>query len=85
MCHPAPLPLINMYKSVIIMVTLFAAVVNFRIRSDGLFSIGNLCFALLSAQLAFAGAENAFPVQVSLSLYSSRGVEVFARNVHITS
>ncbi|XP_025100315.1 adhesion G-protein coupled receptor D1-like [Pomacea canaliculata] len=34
------------------------------IRSDGLFSIGNLCFALLSAQLAFAGAENAFPVQV---------------------
>ncbi|KAK7450080.1 hypothetical protein BaRGS_00039981 [Batillaria attramentaria] len=33
-------------------------------KSDGLFSIGNMCLALLASQLAFAGAENAFPTQV---------------------
>ncbi|XP_076457507.1 adhesion G-protein coupled receptor D1-like [Babylonia areolata] len=33
-------------------------------RSDGLFSIGNMCVALISAQLSFAGAENAFPTLV---------------------
>ncbi|BFZ14017.1 hypothetical protein BsWGS_17056 [Bradybaena similaris] len=34
------------------------------IRSDGLFAVGNLCVALLGAQLAFAGAENAFPQKI---------------------
>ena len=40
-------------------------------RSDGLFSISNMCTALLSAQLAFAGAENAFPAMVSVRFMSA--------------
>ncbi|KAK7105224.1 hypothetical protein V1264_016631 [Littorina saxatilis] len=40
-------------------------------RSDGLFAIGNMCIALMSAQLAFAGAENAFPTQVMCKISAS--------------
>ncbi|KAH9492849.1 Adhesion G protein-coupled receptor L3 [Bulinus truncatus] len=34
------------------------------IRSDALFSVCNMCIALIGAQLAFAGAENAFPQKI---------------------
>ncbi|GFO08017.1 Egf-like module-containing mucin-like hormone receptor-like 4, partial [Plakobranchus ocellatus] len=34
------------------------------VRSDALFSICNMCIALIGAQLAFAGAENSFPEKI---------------------
>ncbi|XP_059176329.1 adhesion G protein-coupled receptor L3-like [Physella acuta] len=34
------------------------------VRSDSLLSVCNMCIALIGAQLAFAGAENAFPQKI---------------------
>ena len=54
------------------------------LRSDGLFSICNMCVALVGAQLAFAGAENAFPTKL-LCKISTASLHFLFSAVHFWS
>jgi len=39
---------------------------NFSVANDGTFILTNMCISLITSQLAFIGAENAYPERVSV-------------------
>ncbi|XP_067675305.1 adhesion G-protein coupled receptor D1-like isoform X1 [Haliotis asinina] len=54
------------------------------LKSDGLFVVGNQCFALLIAQLSFIAAENSFPMKVMCKL-STSVLHYFFLTIHFWS